>query len=131
MKVTEAYKLNICIVGADKLIAQTLENFLADLGHDVRTLNDEALGTFSGGQDVNLLIVSQSAAKSAFRKLNKINAQAMILLLRDNGQPISAREALEWRVFAFLPRQIKFSELEVILQRLIEYYNSRERKNKF
>ena len=120
--------LNICIIGSESLIAKTLKGFLSDLGHNVHILESVEFKNLSGTKEIDLIIAPDNKAKSLFQKLHEVNPDAMMLILKTNDNSISVQEALRGGVFAFLNMPIKFGELEVTLQRLMEYYYTKRKK---
>jgi DNA-binding NtrC family response regulator len=125
MKKVPDHKLNICIVGSETIVEKTLKGFLSDLGYKVCILNASDLIKLSGTQEIDLFIAPASAAKSLFIKIHEISPDSMVLIVKDDNYSISAQEALQGRVFSFLQKPIRLSELEVTLQRLIEYHDSK------
>ena len=113
--------MRISVISDTPIIANTLENFLSDLGHEVNSLIPTELPERLNEslQDVNLAILSLSAGKSLIREIHASNPNIMILLL-NNGSAIPAEEALSYGVYGYLNKPIRLSELELLIVRLAQ-----------
>jgi len=119
------HKMRIGIVNDSQILTATLKNFIVDLGY-------EALSEIPSKTDysahyinnIDVLIIPQCVEKSFLHKMIKNNPEIMVVFIKNNGASMSANEALENRVYAFLSKPIHFDELEVVLARLEQYYRN-------
>jgi len=120
-------RLKIYLIIKEKIITQTLEEFVTSLGHQVITLPsiDELLETFKNDSQRKALVISEESlfrkqARSTIRKIHKQHPSLLFVVITENRPIFSTKEAMSFGIYGYLHKPISLAELELLLVRLSE-----------
>ncbi len=119
--------LKIYLIIKEKIITQTLEEFVTSLGYQVITLPsmDKLLETFKNDSLRKALVISeesffQGKERSIIRKIHKQCPSLLFVLITENRPIFSTLEAMSVGIYGYLHKPISLAELELLLVRLSE-----------
>ena len=119
--------MRIYLVEEENVVRQIIRDFLTDLGHEVIVLDalDDLLDTLTTDpHPVDLVIVDlptpkRDAIARGMREVHRHHPE-IPLVVRVSGALLSADEAVQCGVCAYLHKPVRLAELELMLIRLSE-----------
>ena len=115
--------LQILLVDDEKIVHSTLTDYLKDVGHQVKSAynGQEALQELEGGHDFHLVLVDVRMpgmnGLELLEKVQSIDPDLAVVIITGHGNFEMAIQALRMGAADFLPKPIKFLELEAVLEK--------------
>ena len=119
--------LKIYLIIQEKIITQTLQEFLTRLDYRVISLQaiDELLEIFKSDSQGNVLVICEESffrgqERSVIRKIHKQYPNILYMVITENRPIFSLKEAISFGIYGYLHKPISLAELELLLVRLKE-----------
>lgn len=127
MPVQENLNMRIYIADDELIVLRTLESFLEDLGHQVRTFSSVA-ELLDGGaereQSVQVILLDATLPSGrggeTLQDIHRHYPESDIVIMSGYNPILPLKEALAQGVYGYLNKPIRLGELELLLIRLSE-----------
>ncbi len=119
--------MKIYLIIKEKIMTQTIQEFLTRLGHQVIILSavDELLEIFKNDYYDHTLVISEECffrgqERSIIKKIHKQHPSLLFVIITENRPMFSTKEAISFGIYGYLHKPISLAELELLLVRLSE-----------
>lgn len=123
--------LSIHLIIKEKIITQTLTEFLTELKYKVSTFDSisELVKNFTKKQEIKELVIIEDVTfrgeeKAIIRRIHDQYSDVLFVVITSNIPDISTKEAISYGIYGYLHRPISLAELELLLVRLYEKINN-------